>query len=260
VAVFSPVDLSDKINGKAELYLSAGFVLLKTQRFKLSGDTDLWAEMFVYDMGSPKNAYAVYSAQRREGAESSDVAAEAYKTANAMFMVHGKHYVEIIGSSAVDKIDGMLTQLSGRFVRENREIREKLKERELFPETGRESGSITLISKDGFGFDRLDNLFTARYRFGDVEITAFLTRRKDSQEAEELADAYNAFLLAFDGKTLSTGGYGLDARRIDIMDTFVLIFTHGPYLAGIHEAEDRDLAERLAADLKTRLKESTDGP
>jgi hypothetical protein len=34
--VFEPPNLSDKINGKAELYLSAGFVGLQTQRFKRS--------------------------------------------------------------------------------------------------------------------------------------------------------------------------------------------------------------------------------
>jgi hypothetical protein len=215
--------------------------------------------MFVYDMASQRNAYAVYSAQRREGAASAEVALHAYKTANALFMVHGKHYVEIVGSDATASAQDALVRLAGNFVRDNAVAREKITERDVFPESGRVSDSITLISSDGFGFHRFDNVFTARYQYGDVEVTAFVSRRKDPQEAEDLAAAYNDFLLSFDGRTVPPDGYEDDMLRIDIMDTFELIFTHGPYLAGIHQAEDRELAERLAAALKQRIRESTDG-
>ena len=66
---FDAATLSDKINGKAELYLSAGFSSLVSQRFRDANESDLWIEAFVYDMKSGKNAFAVFSAQRRENAE-----------------------------------------------------------------------------------------------------------------------------------------------------------------------------------------------
>ncbi len=68
--IFDPQTLSDKINGKAELYLSAGFVGLASQRFKDKAGSNLWMEAYIYDMGNGQNAFSVFSAQRREGAAS----------------------------------------------------------------------------------------------------------------------------------------------------------------------------------------------
>ena len=57
--VFGPENLSDKINGKAELYLSAGFVNLASQRFATRDEPGVWMETFVYDMGSIRGSFAV---------------------------------------------------------------------------------------------------------------------------------------------------------------------------------------------------------
>ena len=65
---FDAATLSDKINGKAELYLSAGFVRLQSQRFTDEATGEVWMEAFVYDMQTPQNAFSVFSAQRREDA------------------------------------------------------------------------------------------------------------------------------------------------------------------------------------------------
>ena len=88
---FDRETLSDKIDGKAELYLSAGFIRLDSQRLALAGQPDLWVEVFIYDMGSFENAYAVFSAQRRADATMLDFAEFAYRAENALFFVHGPY-------------------------------------------------------------------------------------------------------------------------------------------------------------------------
>ena len=64
---YGPDNLSDKIDGKAELYLSAGFKEMSCRSFTLENPQGAHLEVFVYDMGSPQNAYAVFSSQRRSG-------------------------------------------------------------------------------------------------------------------------------------------------------------------------------------------------
>ena len=256
VETFTPSNLSNKINGKAELYLSAGFVRLVCRRFKLSDKSDLWMEIQVYDMGTPVNAYSVYSTQRRDGAIPVEMAMDAYQTANALFMVHGRYDVEIIASRAGDAADDGLKRLASAFIRKAGTASATMAERDLFPESNRVPGSISLLSTDVFGFDRLDHVFTARYRFGETEVTAFLSRRKTPREAMDLAEAYSAFLLAFGGKKLAPSKQIPGAVRIEILGAVELIFTHGTFLAGIHEAETSDLAGRLAAALNARLKET----
>ena len=83
--IFDARNLSDKIDGKAELYLSSGFTRLVSQRFRDERQADLWVEAFVYDMGNNQNAFSVFSAQRREDAESLGLTQHAYRTSNALF-------------------------------------------------------------------------------------------------------------------------------------------------------------------------------
>jgi hypothetical protein len=94
--IFGPENLSDKINGKAELYLSAGFISLLSQRLGEEGAPDSWMEVFVYDMGTIRRAFAVYSVQRRPDAENIAVTDFAYRTENALFFAHGRYYVAIL--------------------------------------------------------------------------------------------------------------------------------------------------------------------
>jgi len=256
--VFTPSTLSDKINGKAELYLSAGFIRLESRRFRPAGEPDLWAEFFAYDMGGPRNAYSVYSAQRREGAASSTVATDDYKTANALFFVHGKYYVEIVASHESEAAGKMLKRLAEAFVQETRAAQTVIRERDLFPKSGLVPGSISLQSKNVFGFDRLDNVFTARYRIGDAQLTTFISRRENAREATELSAAFFDFLLAFGGRALEPSGTIPGARGVEILDAYELFFTHGPFFAGIHEAEKMVPAARMADILKARLKETAD--
>ena len=101
---FDAASLSDKINGKAELYLSAGFARLHSQRFKDDSAGDVWMEVFVYDMQTPQNAFSVFSAQRRDDARTLDIAQYAYQTPNALFFVHGPFYVEVVASDVSETI------------------------------------------------------------------------------------------------------------------------------------------------------------
>lgn len=104
---FDTDTLYEKIDGQAELYLAAGFVGLKSQRFALSGNPEAWLEVYVYDMGDPRNAFAVFSSQRREDAQPVDIGQFAYRTQNAFFMAQGLKYgllVFILSAAAGDLI------------------------------------------------------------------------------------------------------------------------------------------------------------
>ena len=52
---FDPDTLYQKINGRADLYLDAGFVSLHAQRFATGKSDGQWVELLVYDMATPDN-------------------------------------------------------------------------------------------------------------------------------------------------------------------------------------------------------------
>lgn len=253
---FDPQNLSDKINGKAELYLSAGFVHLNSQRFKDSDGSGLWVEAYVYDMGNGQNAFSVFSAQRREGAATLELTPYAYRTQNALFLVHGRYYLEIIASEATDRVPGLMKLLAENFIHNTATETVTIQERSLFPEQGLVTDSISLISSDAFGFDRLDKVYTAEYEIKDYQMMAFLSRRQESREAQELASAYGKFLATFGGQTLEADMPIKDARLVEILETYEVIFYYGPFIAGVREADNKELALKLAGQLYEKLKGS----
>jgi Family of unknown function (DUF6599) len=250
---FGPETLSEKIDGKAELYLSAGFVQLLTQRFSRKGNPQAWLEFFLYDMGSSKNAFAVYSVQRREDGQRIDLGDFAYTTEDALFLVHGQYYAEVIAPALGKAATEILPALGRGVVEKVKARREGITELALFPAEHLKRETISLLAADAFGFDRFRLVFTAQYRLGDTELTAFLSQQARPAEAGELAAAYHQFLLNNGGKEVKPGPGLSDVHMVELFGTYELVFSRGPVLAGVHGAENREAAEQLARILKQRL-------
>jgi hypothetical protein len=253
---FDRETLSDKIDGKAELYLSAGFIRLDCQRLVLAGQPDLWIEVFIYDMGSPENAYAVFSTQRRADAVPADLAEFAYRAENAFFFVHGRFYLELIASSTDGRLAESMSALARAFISSRAVAPAAISERDLFPSRGLAAAGITLIPSDAFGFAGLDRVFAATYTLDGKEMTAFLSRRADPQEAAALAVAYVDFLKTYGGEVKASDDPVPGAAIVAILDMYEIVFAQGSFLAGVHEASDREQALSLAKELAAKLKEA----
>lgn len=250
---FGPENLSDKINGKAELYLSEGFVGLQCQRFALKADPRAWMEVYVYDMATLRQAFAVFSMQRRIDVMPSDLAAFSYWTRNALFFVHGRYYVENIASVASETMMQSMRSFGKDFVRKIPVSQEEIGELALFPKNHLEEGTIKLFVSHAFGFDGMRNIFTGRYQLDGQELTAFLTQTGSAANAEKLMEAYRSFLVTNGAVHVPLRSELDSAVLVKIFDTFELFFRRGPYVAGVHEAETQQGAERLALMLSKSL-------
>lgn len=257
---FDRETLSDKINGKAELYLSAGFVSLDCQRIALSGRPEDWVEAFVYDMGAAPNAYAVFSQQRRSDGTPLDFAEFAYRAENALFFAHGSFYLELIASNREPQLLESLEALARGFMDRRPAAAAALAERDLFPREGLDDAGIRLIPTDAFGVSGLDRVFAATYAADGGEMTAFLSRRATPQEAADLAQSYVEFLKTYGGEASPADAPAGGATVIAILDMHEVVFSQGPFLAGVHEAPDREKALSLAGRLAEKLKEASRVP
>lgn len=251
---FGPETLSEKIDGKAELYLSAGFIGLRCQRFVRADEPSSWMEVFLYDMGSKRNAFSVYSSQRRPDARDASFLPFAYHSQNAVFFVHGPYYVEIIASHE-EMLQAMLDY--GRKLVRSKPVQNDgaVNELALFPTAGLDAGSIRLLSSDVFGFDELDQVFVGSYTRNGTPMTAFISLRKDENEAAALASSYHRFLLQNGGIDEESTGPIPGLRVVSLLDTVELVFVRGRALAGVHEADQREPALGLALELNERLRE-----
>ncbi|MEN6441334.1 MAG: DUF6599 family protein [Syntrophobacter sp.] len=251
--VFGPDTLSDKIDGKAELYLSAGFIRLATQRFSRTSDPKVWLELFVYDMSDSKNAFSVYSLQKRKDAHKADVGTFAYSTGNALFFLTGSRYIEIV--SAETGLENEMSALANKLVRATPPRENETMEFALFPSEFLDDGTISLHMSDVFGFNRLNNIYTAQYNIESEQVTAFISRRESPEEAATLASEYSQFLLENGGSELGEIPGLPGSRLFQVFDTYEAVLSAGPFLAGTHEVEKRSAAEEVATRIYRKLQE-----
>ncbi|MBW1787309.1 MAG: hypothetical protein JRK53_11925, partial [Deltaproteobacteria bacterium] len=115
------------------------------------------------------------------------------------------------------------------------------------------------LSSDAFGFERLDQVYTAVYRLSGGDVTAFLSHRADESSAAELTEVYYGFLLENGGVPLP-GIVDLPGSKVvDILGGVEVIFNRGPVFAGVHDAANGALAEEMALKLEHRLTEVVNG-
>jgi hypothetical protein len=252
---YGPENLSDKIDGKAELYLSAGFQEMSCRSFALEKPQGAHLEVFVYDMGEPHNAYAVFSSQRRPGAAPIALTNNAYATANALFFTKGKFYVEMVADRAVEALPGTLeaftTALLAKLPAEGAEAGNATA---FFPGEGLSRDSVRLNAADAFGLEGFNNVYTAEYSLKDGSATAFLAERPTPEQARSEAKRFREFLTANGYREIQAPGAPVDLTMLGFDNSFEIIMVLGRTVAGVHDATSTTAALELAGRLQQALK------
>jgi len=248
---FDSETLSDKIDGKAELYLSSGFVKLSTRRFARKADPKNWLELFIYEMGDPTNAFSVYSSQKRKDSRPVELGVSAYATEDAFFFANGPKYFEIIGASK-DLADEMTT-LARNLMEKEPQYAGQQTESSLFPPESLDDSSISLHMSDVFGFSMLDRVYTASYATESAQVTAFLSKRQSAEEAADLAAAYGRFLVENGGSEAGEIPGTPGSKIYKVYDTYELVLHKGKFFAGTHEADNLESATDVASRIYRKL-------
>jgi hypothetical protein len=256
IETYTTENLYEKINGKAPLYTDSGFEKLSTQRFVSSDDANAIAEVYLFDMGTVKNAFSVYSVQIRAEAEFLPDLTLTYKTTNAVYFVHGRYYAEMLGF--VDS-----PQLVNAMVEFARNIQTilpaggaaQIAELGFFPQENLIGGSAKLYLTSAFGFEGLTDTFIARYEIDGETVAAFLSKRSDAAEAQKITDSYFKFLIDNGATAKQAASTAIEGKVVDFYGTTEIVFAKGPFVAGIHEAQSQSAAEKLAEILTKRISE-----
>ena len=255
--VYTAGNLYEKINGKADFYIDAGFEQLSTQRFISNNNENLSVELYVYDMGNIRNAFSVYSRQRRPDVPALPDVQFGYSTANSFYFVHGQYYIELVGSAESEELTRAGTEVT-RKIRTNLAVEQntEIAELSIFPAENLIPESLKLYLSDTFGFERLTNTFAGRYKLDGEIITAFFSKRPGPQDARNIAQAYHGFLLdsgCSDKTTTNQTLADLKANVVDAYGTTEIIFVTGPFVAGVHEVDNQEAAEKMAETLALKL-------
>jgi hypothetical protein len=254
-------NLYEKIDGKAPMYQESGFVSLATQRFANKGNAELGLEQYLYDMGNTRNAFSVYSRQKRADVTDLNDVPFGYKTSNAIYISHGSHYIEIIGfaesQELIDAMKGIAQKLVAQLPSGEKD---KIPELDFFPQ-GTVARSWKLQLRDAFGFDGLSDTYSAQYKAGEQTVTIFFSQRSNADDAMMVAKRYSDFLVTNGAKTGEIDSEILKSAGASILDFYgsaEIVFATGAFVGGVHEADNKQAAEKAAEVLIDRLKKIND--
>ena len=251
---YGPDNLSDKIDGKAELYLSANFKEMSCRSFGLGAGGETHVDVYLYDMGSAPNAYAVFTGQRRPGSPNSSLTTNAYTTANALFFTQGRFYVEIVADRAAETLQKSLETYATALLAKLPTQGATKNQAELLPKEGLALDSVRLSATDTFGLEGLNNVFTGEYSLKDGKATAFMAQRDTPKQALAEAKRYLDFLAANGYQKVQAPAPTGDLQVLVLDNSFEIVFVEGRTLAGVHDATSLPAALELAAKLRTALK------
>ncbi len=251
---FNAQTLADKIDGKAELYLEAGFESLQTQRVMLKENPHVWGEFFLFVMHSPQSAFAVFSQQRRSAAMPIADVPFGYRAANVVCAAAGPYYVEGVGSADDDQLMEALTESLRALVRSIPPSGHHLKALEWFPESLRAHERAVLYLGSAFGYDGFQETYAVPTGPDMDAMTVFVATSAKGASGREAAEAYVRSLEEAGAKRLSGVNPEEELVVVDFFGFVEVVFSHGELVAGVHEAEQRQAAERTALDFREKLK------
>jgi hypothetical protein len=257
-------NLYEKIDGKAPMYQESGFQKLTTQRFTAKSNSELGFELYQYDMGNTRNAFSVYSRQKRSDVEDLQDVPFGYKTSNAVYISQGKYYIEMIGFAESEELISAMKGIAQKLLTQMpTDGKDKITELSFFPPVvslsnpqGTVSGSWKLQLRDAFGFDGLTDTYSAQYKTGEKTVTIFLSKRKSVEDAQTVAKNYHDFLAANDAKVATPDSDALKSANASVLDFYgstEIVFSAGTFVGGVHEADDRQAALKAAEAMLERL-------
>lgn len=254
---FNAENLYEKINGRAEAYISYGFQSLQTLSLTKSDDENEFIDIFVFDHGSPLNAFGIYASERPPDPTLVQLGREGYDSSGSLFFWKGTKYVQVIPSSENEPTKAVAMEMTRGVETSIADDGSLLEGLDLLPEAGRVAQTEQFILKNALSQEFLDDTYTAMYDAGDGgRLRTFVTKRSSTAEASSLIKQYAQYLAKY-AKPLDLKLEGVETASGDLAGTFELVFTEGDFFAGVTEAPSAKAATSGAQALREHLKTKT---
>jgi len=187
--VYQPPTLFEYINGAAENYLSYAFQELIVANYKRA-ETPATLTLEIYEMGSDRNSYGIYSSERFPESRFLPLGNEAYYEGGALNFIVGSMYVKLLCFDCGDGDEAVLGQFAAevsRGVKRKGRLPELL---QVFPREGLVAHSEKFILHNVLGFAFLHDGFISGYKVQDQEFDLFIIEARDEREAEDMLKRY----------------------------------------------------------------------
>ncbi|MFO0891926.1 MAG: DUF6599 family protein [Isosphaeraceae bacterium] len=242
---YTEANLYEKIDGRSELFQSYDVAGMTFVTYSKADDPSKFIDVFLYDMTTPLGAFGVYSVERPSGSEALATGDGGHRTKADLFFRKGQYYASILTSGPDVEVQKAASALADALAKRLKGKAAQIWGLAMLPAKDRVDDSVQYLMVDALGLDFLTNAFTARYRNGEAEFTAFVARCKSTENASEVLAKYKSFL--------EQDGAMAEPARIDGATVFFADMGGGSFdgacqvgdvIAGVSAVKGRDAAVR----------------
>jgi len=194
---YTEANLYEKINGRSELFHSYDVTGMTYVTFSKADDPAKFIDVYLYDMTTPLGAFGVYSVERSSGSEAIATGDGGHRTEADLFFRKGQYYASILTSGPDKEVQKAASALADTLAKRLKGKAAELWGLAMLPAKNRVDDTVQYLMVDALGQDFLTNAFTAQYRDGEAEFTAFVARCKSADNAAEVLAKYKAHLEEF---------------------------------------------------------------
>lgn len=182
-------DLYEYINGGAEAFHMYSMAAMIHQEY-VGGGAEVTVD--IYDMGSPLQAFGIYSAERSPDYEFLSVGAEAYASESILNFVQGRFYVKLSAFMDEGSAGPVLRRFAEAVSARLTGGREMPAELRLLPSAHRVGRSEKYVLKSPLGHAVLEPALLASYVLGGKESTLIISLADGAGAANERIQAMEA--------------------------------------------------------------------
>jgi hypothetical protein len=247
---FTSENLYDKVDGRENLYKSFEFHELQAADFTAAGQQNRFIQVELFDMTTPKSALGIFAAERPAHPNSVKIGRDGYTDTNGVFFWKGKFYVRVIGSDTEKSTQQAANSIARSIAERLPESKDDTAAADPLPTSGRLPNSFSYISESAFGQSFLRNVYSAKYKINNIELTGFVMPVESAAKATSIIEEFGKAL----GKLSPVGSEADSIYHVEVYGSHYVIFAKGSTVGGVMEADDKEAAIKLARQIAEFIK------
>lgn len=253
VLQFTPENLYEQINGRAEYYLSYDMIEMTFASFVKSTDNSNFINLSIFNMSTPTNAFGVFSGERSLGVPPLKLGRDAYRSEANYYIWHGQYYIQIIATDTTYELRRIGMDLAEKLTDHLQDSGQPVWGLQALPQNNQVPQSVQYFLIDALGYSFLRNTYTAKYYKDKIEVSVFLSKQ-DSPESvrttiTKLKEHVNKYGKGVDLLSVD----GIELLSCDMGRYYDVFFQKGCLAAGVIGVKDKELAIGAAIDLWKQL-------
>ena len=256
VMQFTPENLYQHINGRAEYYLAYDVIGATFASFDKSTDDNVFIDLSIYDMGTPTNAFGVFSGERPLEASRVKLGRDAYRVGANHYIFQGQYYIQITAADNTDELRQVCMDLAARVT----DLLQDSGQGDIWvlralPKKNRVPQSVQYFLVDALGLDFMENTYTAKYYKGKSIVSIFLSQQDSPESARETVAKFKEHTDLYGRGVDILSVDGVELVSCDMDGSYDVVFQKDRLVAGVTGVKDKKLAVDATIDLWKQLQQ-----